>query len=74
MRLSFKITQPIDIPESTIQFLRGYRQSAIALETGGALARIFHKGIEQRSGEGVRRLDITKPNESTTHRFFYYRL
>jgi hypothetical protein len=38
------------------------------------LARIFHKGIEQRSGEGVRRLDIIEPNESTTRRFFYDRL
>jgi len=43
MRLSFKITQPIDIPESTVQFLRGYRQSAIALETGGALAGFLRK-------------------------------
>ena len=42
--------------------------------TGHMLARIFHKGIEQRSGEGVRRLDITEPNESTTRRFFYDRL
>jgi hypothetical protein len=40
----------------------------------GTLTRIFHKGIEQRSGEGVRRLDITEPNESTTRRFFYDRL
>ena len=38
------------------------------------LARIFHSGIEQRSGEGVKRLDITQPNENATHRFFYDRL
>jgi hypothetical protein len=38
------------------------------------LARIVHKGIEQRSGESVRRLEITQPNERTTHRFFGYRL
>jgi hypothetical protein len=38
------------------------------------LARIFHKGIEQRSGERVRRLEITQPNEYATHRFFDYRL
>jgi ribose 1,5-bisphosphokinase PhnN len=34
------------------------------------LARIVHKGIEQRSGESVRRLEITQPNENTAHRFF----
>ncbi len=38
------------------------------------LARIFHRRIEQRSGESVRRLDITQPNENATHRFFYDRL
>jgi hypothetical protein len=38
------------------------------------LARIFHSGIEQRSGEGVKRLDITQPNENTAHRFFWNRL
>jgi hypothetical protein len=38
------------------------------------LARIFHSGIEQRSGESVRRLDITQPNENATHRFLYDRL
>jgi multidrug efflux system outer membrane protein len=39
-----------------------------------ALARIFHSRIEQRSGESVRRLDITQPNENATHRFFDDRL
>src|SRR6266478_9775388 len=34
------------------------------------LARIFHSGAEQRSGGGVRRLDITQPNENAPHRFF----
>jgi len=38
------------------------------------LACIFHRRIEQRSGEGVRRLDITQPNENATHRFFCNRL
>jgi hypothetical protein len=38
------------------------------------LACIFHRGIEQRSGERVRRLEITQPNENATHRFFDYRL
>jgi hypothetical protein len=38
------------------------------------LARIFHRGIEQRSGERVRRLEITQPNENATHRFFDDRL
>ena len=41
---------------------------------GIELARIFHSGIEQRSGEGVKRVDITHPNENTTHRFFCDRL
>jgi hypothetical protein len=39
-----------------------------------ALARIFHSRIEQRSGEGVKRVVITQPNENTTHRFFCDRL
>ena len=39
-----------------------------------ALAPIFHGGIEQRSGERVRRLVNTEPNETATHRFFEYRL
>ena len=38
------------------------------------LTRIFHSGIEQRSGESVRRLDITQPNENAIHRFFDDRL
>jgi hypothetical protein len=38
------------------------------------LARIFHREIEQRSGERVRRLDITQPNENATRRFFFDRL
>jgi hypothetical protein len=38
------------------------------------LARIFHRGIEQRSGESVRRLVNTEPNETATHRFFGDRL
>jgi len=38
------------------------------------LARIIHRGIEQRSGERVRRLEITQPNEHATHRFFDDRL
>ena len=36
----------------------------------GFLARKTHNWIEQRSGEGVRRLENTEPNESATHRFF----
>jgi hypothetical protein len=38
------------------------------------LACIFHRGIEQRSGERVRRLEIIEPNETATHRFFEDRL
>ena len=38
------------------------------------LARTFHSWIEQRSGEGVRRLDITQPNENATRRLLFDRL
>ncbi|HTV42914.1 MAG TPA: phage terminase large subunit [Candidatus Sulfotelmatobacter sp.] len=38
------------------------------------LTRIFHKGINQRSGWSVHRLDFTKPNENATRRFFDNRL
>jgi hypothetical protein len=38
------------------------------------LARIFHGGVEQRSGERVRRLVNIEPNETATHRFFEDRL
>ena len=38
------------------------------------LARKSHNWIEQRSGESVRGLEMTQPNESATHRFFYDRL
>ena len=38
------------------------------------LARIFHSGIERRTGERVRRLVNTEPNETATHRFFEDRL
>ena len=44
------------------------------IEGWTGLARIFHRGIEQRSGERVRRLEITQPNEIATHRFFNDRL
>ena len=40
----------------------------------GDLAAIFHGGVEQRSGERVRRLVNTEPNETATHRFFEDRL
>jgi hypothetical protein len=40
----------------------------------GRLARIFHIGINQRSGESVQRLEIIKPNENARHRFFDDRL
>ena len=59
------------------------QNSAFAVELGQRdawalqieiLTRIFHRGIEQRSGERVRRLDITPPNEYATHRCFDYRL
>ena len=41
---------------------------------GVTLAAIFHGGVEQRSGERVRRLVNTEPNETATHRFFEDRL
>jgi hypothetical protein len=34
------------------------------------LTRKIHSWIEQRSGEGVRRLENTEPNENATRRFF----
>ena len=40
----------------------------------GHLAWIYHDWVEQRSGESVRRLDITQPNENATRRFFCDRL
>jgi hypothetical protein len=49
-------------------------QTANQPRIDAALARIFHSGIEQRSGESVRRLDITQPNENAIHRFFDDRL
>jgi len=60
-------------------------QNAIQIETNNGistadkhrwdkLTRIFHSWIEQRSGEGVKRVDITHPNENTAHRFFCDRL
>lgn len=39
-----------------------------------ALTRKFHVKIEQRSGERVRRLENTRPNDDDTHRFFCDRL
>jgi hypothetical protein len=34
------------------------------------LARKRHIGIEQRSGEGVRRLESTEPDDNASYRFF----
>jgi hypothetical protein len=36
----------------------------------GDLNRTVVSGIEQRSGESVRRLDLTQPKENAIHRFF----
>ena len=58
---------PVELPEFCIK-LHGRNSELVVL------ARIFHSWIEQRSGECVRRLDITQPNEYATHRFFDYRL
>jgi hypothetical protein len=46
----------------------------LALDATPSLARIFHRGVEQRSGEGVRRLVNTEPYANATHRFFNDRL
>jgi hypothetical protein len=48
--------------------------AAFGLPGGPRLARISHDRIEQRSGESVRRLDITQPNDNATRRFFCDRL
>jgi thiosulfate reductase cytochrome b subunit len=57
--------------------LFGSRQGARSIHfmlVVGYLARISHDRIEQRSGESVRRLDITQPNDNATRRFFCDRL
>jgi hypothetical protein len=46
----------------------------VLMRSAYSLTRIIHRGIEQRSGERVRRLEITQPNEHATHRFFGDRL
>ena len=48
--------------------------ASVKLSIDGALAWIYHDCVEQRSGESVRRLDITQPNENATRRFFCDRL
>lgn len=57
-----------------VVFIPKYRRKALYVQLRRDLARIFHRGIEQRSGERVRRLEITQPNENTTHRFLDDRL
>ena len=47
---------------------------ALVREILHALARIFHKEVERRSGGSIIKVDITRPNESTHHRFFANRL
>jgi hypothetical protein len=60
----------LEIPETVAKSL-GYAPEALPRR---ALARIFHSDIEQRSGKGVKRLEITEPNEHEPHRFFCDRL
>jgi hypothetical protein len=57
-----------------VQNWRRYGSMGLKVKAETGLARIFHRQIEQRSGESVRRLEITQPNENATHRFFYDRL
>jgi hypothetical protein len=53
----------------------GASRRAAAVEAAyTALARKHHKEIEQRSGGSVRRLEIIRPNDDDTHRFFFDRL
>jgi len=67
-----------DRPINTRVFGRRFRrlfglslqELAAVVRARRLLARKSHNWIEQRSGESVRRLDITQPNENTTHRFF----
>ncbi|MDE3098491.1 MAG: hypothetical protein KGJ88_03380 [Verrucomicrobiota bacterium] len=63
----------VDLIHRHIGFLV-HKQSEAAAGVETSLARIFHSRIEQRSGESVRRLEITEPNENATHRFLCHRL
>jgi integrase len=71
--VNFRV-EDIDWQTRTISYFRQKTGSLAQFTIGTALARIFHSEIEQRSGESVRRLDITQPNENATHRFLYDRL
>src|SRR5450756_1818937 len=63
---------PMDLVSEVKAWNRTYRQlkQLIREVSRHSLARIYHDRIEQRSGESVRRLDITQPNENATRRFF----
>ena len=50
------------------------RGSKVEIFGENDLTWIYHDCVEQRSGESVRRLDITQPNENATRRFFCDRL
>jgi len=67
---------PMDLVSEVKAWNRTYRQlkQLIREVSRHSLARIYHDRIEQRSGESVRRLDITQPNENATRRFFCNRL
>src|ERR1019366_8350173 len=51
-----------------------YMEHLTGVPASQVLAWIYHDCVEQRSGESVRRLDITQPNENATRRFFCDRL
>jgi hypothetical protein len=61
-----------------VQIARSYRDAGVVkqqtLLSLGRLARIFHRGINQRSGECVQRVELIEPNEPARHRFFQDRL
>jgi hypothetical protein len=61
-----------------VRFVEGVRQCIVEIipslpisaTSRTVLTRKIHSWIEQRSGEGVRRLENTEPNENATRRFF----
>jgi hypothetical protein len=67
------VHQDIGFLESAVVVIVVIRARS-GMRRGRPLARIFHTGIEQRSGGGVIRLEFTEPNETATHRFFFDRV
>ena len=82
LRLSLRVALGLSLAALFLSVAGLYfSESILCVENGTGkgdalvvLARIFHGGVEQRSGERVRRLINTEPNETATHRFFEDRL